>query len=787
MLAKLFNLEDGQKILDMDILLRGSHTLLVLFIIGSIIYTIFHYRSVRAIPSQGRKLTGLCHLLALMIMVIIVAMPVAKIRYSKTYRPIMLMLVDTSRSMDVKDKRVTVEALNEAAQILNGLPLNKKVADDVIQKLLKNKKQSSRLDLVKALLKHPDIDLLRRASERFDVRFFSFDQNLAPEGGAKNAPKWLADREATGEASRIGSAIDEAVSRYTGLPVAGVMVFSDFGWVNGEDPARVSSQLKRKGIPVYPIIFGLPAPPDAMINEIIAPDAVFHGDPVTFRIRLSSRGLDGRNSSLKMKIDGIETATEALSFEEGMQFVEFRIQPKQKTGTLILDFELDGTSLDSNLKNNSRQHRLRIIEEKIKVLYIESMPRWEFRYLRWILLRNPHLKTRFLMTQGDPELAKLSPNFMAQFPKDIRNIFEYDLIIIGDVSSKYFKPEQLKLLEEQIRVHGGSLIMLAGAGAAPSSYKNTPIENILPVRIGSGKAKAARNNEFPRLPEDAAHSPIVILNDSPDINQAIWSKVKPLGRLPALDGAKPLANILLELPGNGGSAYPIVSWHNYGKGKCMFVATDRFWKLRREVGDAQHGKFWGQSIQFLAMSRLLGQNKRISLQTERSRYNPGEAVRVYANVLSETYQPMIKESHTIIVEKKGISDSAQDLMLIPDPSTPGIYFGSLPAGTQGSYVLRAQDKDREISATVEYTVAMDPLEDRDTAAKPEIATAIAKASGTVVVATSELADLVDNLSAPDVSRIISREMELWDSPILYILLLLFVGLEWTLRRRENLL
>lgn len=787
MLAKFFNLEDGQQIIDMDILLRGSHALLALFIIGSLVYTVFHYRSVRSIPSSGRKFTGLCHLLALLVIIIMVAMPVAKVRYSKHYRPIMLMLVDTSRSMGVNDKRVSAEALNEAAQILNGLPLDKEAADDVIQQMLNSKEPLSRLDLVKALFKHPDIDLLRRANKRFDVRFFSFDASLAPEGGAKDAGKWLADRDATGEASRIGSAIDEAVSRYNGLPVAGVMVFSDFGWVEGEDPARVAANLERRGISVYPIPFGLPAPPDAMITEIIAPEAVFHGDPVTLRARISSRGLDGRNSSLKLMVDGIETETEALAFEDGMQFVEFYIEPKQKTGTLVLDFEVDGTSLDTNLKNNTRQHRLRIIEEKINVLYIEGSPRWEFRYLRWVLLRDKHLKTRFIMTQGDPELPKLSPHFMAGFPKDIRNIFEYDLIIIGDVSSKYFKPGQLELLEEQIRVHGGSLIMLSGVGHAPASYKNTPLESILPVKIGSGKAQAVDNHAFPRLPKDAVHSPIVALSDAPDVNQRIWSKVRPLGRLPTLDGAKPLANVLLELPGSGGVRYPLVSWHNYGKGKCMFLATDRLWRLRQEVGNEQHGRFWGQAIQFLAMSRLLGQNKRISLQTERSRYNPGEAVRVYANVLSETYEPMVKESHKVVIQQKDVPDSARDLVLIPDPTTPGIYFGSLPAGAEGSYVLGAQEKEKEFTGTLEFMVAKDPIEDRDTAAKPEIATAIAKASGTSVVAAADLAALVDNLSAPELSRVISREMELWDTPILYLLLLLFVGLEWTLRRRENLL
>jgi hypothetical protein len=55
------------------------------------------------------------------------------------------------------------------------------------------------------------------------------------------------------------------------------------------------------------------------------------------------------------------------------------------------------------------------------------------------------------------------------------------------------------------------------------------------------------------------------------------------------------------------------------------------------------------------------------------------------------------------------------------------------------------------------------------------------------VTPAELASLIDDVPAPEMTRIISREVELWDTPILYLLLLLFLGLEWMLRRRENLL
>ena len=45
-------------------------------------------------------------------------------------------------------------------------------------------------------------------------------------------------------------------------------------------------EMERRGVPIYTVPIGLPAPPDAMIAEVIAPEAMFRGDPVTLRVRL---------------------------------------------------------------------------------------------------------------------------------------------------------------------------------------------------------------------------------------------------------------------------------------------------------------------------------------------------------------------------------------------------------------------------------------------------------------------------------------------------------------------
>ena len=158
-----------------------------------------------------------------------------------------------------------------------------------------------------------------------------------------------------------------------------------------------------------------------------------------------------------------------------------------------------------------------------------------------------------------------------------------------------------------------------------------------------------------------------------------------------------------------------------------------------------------------------------------------------ADVLSQAYEPVVAESHTVVVERRGYADSARAVTLLPDPATPGMYFGTFPAGPDGDYLLRAEDHQVDISGTVEFVVAGEPLEDRDTAAKPRIAAGIAESSGGKVAAPAELAGLVDSLPAEDISKIVERELDLWDTPAIYLAIIALAGLEWFLRRRENLL
>jgi hypothetical protein len=755
-------------------------------LVAAVALVVYLYRSETRLSRGRRNVMAACQGLALLMLIIVFLEPVARVQLIQPYRRTVLVLVDSSRSMTIQDQRTSAEDVGEAAQVMGKLPLGQKVDPNAIASLQQKLGPVGRFDLVRASLTHSENDWLKKLKEKYQVRFFSFDDQLTPEGGVEGPTDWLKDRQPNGDTSQVGTAMEEAVARYSGQPVAGVVVLSDFAWADGRDPIQAAKRLKQLGIPVFPVAIGLPAPPDVRLRRVIAPEVVFKGDRVPLRIQIESHGFVGSTVDLVLDIDGERDSEQQITLTGGVQFEEIMFTPQKKSGSVKLDISVSPLVGETTEKNNSASHTVQIIDQKIKVLYIEGMPRWEYRYLRWVLLRDPRLDVKFIMTQGDPKLAAVSSQHLSRFPQVAKDAFKFDLVILGDVPASYFNTTQMELIEDLVKTRGGSLLMIAGPMAAPATYKKTVIADILPVNIGTGGWRSL--NVGPVVTTDGRESSVTTLSDTPETNDRIWSLVRPM-YLPPLDGAKPGATVLLSKPKEAEQLldYPLIAWQRYGTGKSMFVATEDLWRMRLEVGDKYHARFWGQAIQFLTLSRLLGKNKQITLETDRRTYSAGEQVRIYANVLTQSFEPVIQNSYFVILDRPGAVDAAAEIELSPVPNSLGLYSGVHLASEDGAYLLKTRPQDAEISNQIEFQVTTVPVEDRETAMQADVVRQIAEQSGGKSLGLLQLADLSTELGDSEpLLKEVHLQIDLWDKPILFILLVVFAGTEWYMRRRENL-
>ena len=59
----------------------------------------------------------------------------------------------------------------------------------------------------------------------------------------------------------------------------------------------------------------------------------------------------------------------------------------------------------------------------------------------------------------------------------------------------------------------------------------------------------------------------------------------------------------------------------------MFNAVDDTWRWRFRVGDRYFGRFWIQTIRFLARSKLVGKSQ-AEVQTDRRRYQRNQPIQI---------------------------------------------------------------------------------------------------------------------------------------------------------------
>jgi len=752
-------------------------------------YVAVLYRRERALTRPRRTVLASLRAVALAAVVLLVFRPVVAVEMIAQLPRTLLVLLDTSDSMNRRDRRSRESDLVEAARALGKVPFAR--APNALPAETRAQVAAfSRLELARGILRNADLKLIERLGKGYELRFFRFGESLRPEQGKGDpAAGPLRDAKAADPVTRLGSAVEEAVARYAGRPIAGAIVLTDGASNAGRDPLDAARALGRRNVPLFPVGLGLAEPPDVRIGKLIVQETVFHKDRVPVRVQVRTTGLGSRTVRLDALLDGVKVAGKVIALRGPSQFEELEFVPERRGGTARLEVRVQPVAGEATAENNTASRTLRILDEKIKVLYVEGLPRWEYRYLRRVLLRDHRLDVTFLLTRGDRELAEQTDNHLADFPSEAAEAFAFDLVILGDVPAGSFVHSQMARMAELVKAHGGSFLMIAGEEHAPGTYVRTPLADLLPVRLGAEKWQDLDRTVHPKITAAGQQSTVTSLASPEARNQEVWSKVQPLHKVPLLDGAKPAATVLAELtvPGRGGEPYPLIAWQRYGSGKSMFIGTDQLWRLRFMVGDRYHARFWGQAIQFLTLSRLLGENKRIRLETDRTQYRQGERMEISANVLNENFDPVRQDGYTVRLVPDAGRGEAVPVRLEPVPGIDGLYQGFHVLREPGRYALLAPEADARGGNRVELLVEPATLEQLDPAMQEALLREMAAASGGRYFAIGDLPALPEAVRGERRTTFLRRERELWDVWAVFVVVLALLSVEWFVRRRSDLI
>lgn len=764
-----------------------------------ILLTVFLYYRRQGLPTWLRVSLALTRLLALALIVAVSLEPTVTITETQTGKRRLPVLVDVSESMSVKDQRKRSGDIGEAAAALGILPLSEtpeeinRSAMSLPDKSRQAVAEASRLDLATNLFSKAARPMFDSISEDLEVSYYRFGEVLERVGGSDGeGVGLLAKLEADGEGTSIAGALESVAKTERGAPLAGVVLVSDGQDTSSRQVEAAVRDLGNRGIPVYTVPVGIADPDDVSIRNITMQDVAFTGDKVPVRVQLQSKGYEKRVADLTVSLNGREVVRQRVTLAGGLQFEEifFNVDVAEK-GAVRIEVAIEPFADEATGANNRVARSVRVVNERINVLCIEGSARWEFRYLRAMLKRDPRINATFIATRAQPELAQNSSEYIAEFPEGREEAFSYDLVILGDVDSSFFSAEAFLRLEELIKERGGSLLMLCGSRFAPASYAGTPVERMLPVEFDAEAGwEDVDDSVYPVLTPEGRSSLVMTLENDQDENDLVWSRVAPLDRIPPLLAPRPGATVLAELSDSLSRAerYPLVSWQRYGTGKCMMMATDRLWLLRFKTGDKYHWRVWSQCVQFLTLSRLMGEHKQIRLETDRVTYPVDGQVMLYAHLLDEDYEPLSQPGFEVEISALDMETAGepQRVTLRPDASNPGLYEGYFSPPGAGGYRVEANAADRPLSNTAEFQVADLRPELANTDMQIEHLRRIADLSGGECLGVLDLKKLPSLLNRKPYTTTIRTDRPLWDNLLVASLLAVLLGFEWIVRRKYDL-
>lgn len=774
-----------------------STLLVIAVLLGVVLWSVFLYRSRRGLPSYVRWGLLVARVLVLSLVVISFFEPIAVVRETQEVRRPLAVLVDVSQSMSIKDNRKSSQDVVDAAVALGQVNASEVQDADTAALTLNSKEreaiaEASRLDLASALLSNTAKPALDTLGENVDINYYAFGDSV----------RMLGERSATGEqalaslsAEQAGTSLADALETVArtnrSVPLAGIVLLTDGLDTSTRQAEAVVRDLGIQGVEVYPVAVGLTDPDDVSIRNVVMQEVAFSGDKVPIRVQVQSKGYEKRDASLTVRLNGRQVAQKDITLDGGLQFEDifFNVDEHEK-GSADVEIMIEPFADEATPQNNRHTRSVRIVNERINVLCIEGSARWEYRYLRAMLKRDPRINATFIATRAEPAMARNSSEYISRFPDSREEAFNYDLVILGDVDASFFTGDEFLRLEELVKERGGSLLMLCGSSYSPSSYAGTPIEQMLPVRfVPGGEWEDIDDRLYPVLTPEGQSSLVMTLEMDQDQNDRVWSRVAPLYRVPALLEPRPGATVLATLSDANSrmEPYPLVAWQRYGTGKTMMIGTDRLWLLRFKTGDKYHWRVWSQCIQFLTLSRLMGEHKRIRLETDRSTYPVNGHVQLYAHLLDDRYEPVMQASFEVLVTPLDVPNATpQRIALRPHAKTPGLYEGSMSAVHPGTYRVEANESDRDLANSTEFQVADMQPEMAETSVQVERLGRMAELSGGQMLSFQQIGQLPSLIETTPHEISFTTQVSLWDNAWVLFLLIVLVGTEWIVRRRYDL-
>jgi len=782
-------------------------------------------RETVACPRPVRLLLAGARIAVVLVLAMVLMGPALAVSIRRSIQPYVILLLDDSLSMGIRD-RYSGAAAARVAAVTGEDP-------ETVET-----RPPTRDEIIDALLRKDDGRFGRSLQTRGQVRVLSFSNRLAvrdvlgfdsgalgPEDGdgsedaepmSKGPP--IPPLEPTGTSTDLGRSIRDALKALAGNPVAGVVLISDGQNTGGLDPAVVADFAKAQRVPIMTVGVGDPRDPQNLrLADVWAPETVFRDDPFVVEARVEAEGIDEgavdlefvrrRVGSAVAPAEAAETVLErrAVPLEAGAReaAASFRDEPPAE-GRFVYTVRALAAPNELLTADNEKSTTVRVVGGQARVLLVAGSPTWDFRMVRTLLIRDKTIDVSCWLQSLDPDMRQDGNTVIERLPSKAEDLFKYDVIVLFDPDPAEFGEPWIDLLKKFVGDHSGGLFWVAGPKYSTrffTSYRTREIRDLLPVRLGDMPERDVRWLGRPytqawrmRFTADGAEHPLLRFGKDPQAGRLV-AQVLPgvYWSYPAAT-AKPGATTLVE---HGDPRLkvrddwrPLLVTGRYGPGRVLYMGFDGSWRWRR-LGERYFDRFWVQAIRYLVEGRLMGGKRRGRIAADRDVYPVGSRIGITARLYDAAFEPLTDPVVPAVVRGHPPAPPV-DVELRLMANRPGHYEGSVIARDVGvseiEVTLHGGGGGKPIRLTKQVTVEPLRVEFQDPRLNRALLVDVAERSGGRYYEIDEVDRIAEALPDRHETVVVRQPPRtLWDTWRLPALVVLLLTVEWAVRKRYRMM
>jgi uncharacterized membrane protein len=752
---------------------------------------------------RGAKILAILRGSAALLLLLVLAQPSLILSREIRPKPLLTLAIDTSASMARSDAAPVSPA---GPDRLKEGPASRPAAT---RQAGPDTKPSglTRLGAIVDALADGQGRLLRQLSQRYQVQLVAVSDrvvsrhNLDRPEGVRQALDWLKGLKADGVRTDLSGAAREILATCElDRTWAGFVLLSDGRRTAGAPLASLAESLHGVDCPAIAVPVGSDRSlPTLRLSDVQVAPRAFVGEPVAVRGWVEGSGL---RSAVVARLSLVEASSGHLICERNVPLDPaassgpsrpFALTYKPEApGAAHLLLKIDSPQVQADPRSSSASLQVEAVDAKIRVLYVEREPRFEYRYLKNLLIREPTVISSILLLAADAEFPQEGSEPINRFPSSLQELDRYDVVLLGDLDPKggWIDAAGLLALAGWVEQKGGGLGWMPGPRAGVQAWRDTPLSRVLPVRSGEEPGAASSGEPYRLvLTPEGMESPIFFLDG---LAEPVEQGVASLPEWYWLAGSvrpSPAARVLAVHPclRTAEGPVPLVATGHYGAGRTFYCGSDETWRWRRG-NDIEHWRaFWLQAVRWLAGPRKLGAYRKMVLEASPSKIQAGRPVHLDFRVNDEVLAADLSERLPVTLHQAGGPSLSLWLQKTAGLAT---YSASFVPDMAGDYTaeVRLSAATQPVTATVSVQLPQAETADSpaDVAALRQWIDAVRQVGGQGYLLAPDGLEELNRLPLP-AARPHRRTLDvrLWDNSLALLLVAGLFLAEWGWRRARG--